>query len=265
MIASLSPLNYTISVTLLSILGLMAMLWMGSLIRRDAGIVDPFWGTGFAVVVWIAWLLNRPVTDRGTLLAVLTTIWGLRLSIFLLIRNLGHAEDYRYRAMRDHHGPRFWWVSLVTVFLLQAVILWFVSLPVQVALVDHSAAAIGVADFLGILLWAVGLFFESVGDWQLYKFKQNPENNGRVMDRGLWRYTRHPNYFGDFCVWWGLFLIAAGGGARWTVFSPLLMSFLLLKVSGVRLLERTITDRRPDYAAYKERTNAFFPGPPKSR
>jgi steroid 5-alpha reductase family enzyme len=182
----------------------------------------------------------------------------------LLCRNWGHGEDRRYAAMRSSYGGRFWWVSLFTVFLLQAIILWFVSLPIQLAAALNRSTTLGIVDALGTTLWLVGIIFETVGDWQLARFKRDPGNCGMVLNRGLWRYTRHPNYFGDFCAWWGLYLIAAAGGAWMTVFSPLLMSYLLLKVSGVRLLERTIADRRPDYVAYIARTNAFFPGPRKA-
>jgi steroid 5-alpha reductase family enzyme len=147
--------------------------------------------------------------------------------------------------------------------MLQAVILWFVSLPIQVTASQEETNPLHWLDGLGALIWSVGFAFEAVGDWQLARFKADPANAGRVMDRGLWRFTRHPNYFGDFAVWCGLYLIAAAGGAWWTLLSPLAMSFLLLKVSGVTLLEKTITDRRPDYANYQARTNAFFPGPPR--
>ena len=209
-------------------------------------------------------MLNAPLTQRGWLLIILVTIWGLRLSLYLLWRNWGHGEDRRYAAMRQNHGPRFWWVSLFTVFLLQAIILWFVSLPIQFAAIAPGPINMTLFDVAGIAFWSVGLFFEAVGDWQLARFKSDPLNSGRVMDRGLWKYTRHPNYFGDFCIWWGIYLIAASGGAAWTIASPLLMSLLLMKVSGVTLLESTITDRRPEYADYRRRTNAFFPGPQKS-
>ena len=256
-------LGLTLLATLAAVVGLMLLVWLVSLVRRDASIIDPFWGSGFVLVAGVAVWLNAPPSARATLLLVLTGIWGLRLSLFLLWRNWGHGEDRRYQAMRKHHGPRFWWVSLITVFLLQAVLLWFVSLPIQIAAVRSDASPLHTLDVLGMLLWLVGFAFESIGDWQLARFKSQSVNAGRVMDRGLWRYTRHPNYFGDFCIWWGLYLIAAGGGARWTIASPLLMSFLLLKVSGVTLLEKTIRDRRPDYAAYQARTNAFFPGPPR--
>ncbi|MGE3314318.1 MAG: DUF1295 domain-containing protein [Planctomycetaceae bacterium] len=250
--------------TLAVILCLMVGLWLVSLVRKDASIVDPFWGAGFVLVAAIAWQLNKPDQFRPQLLIALTAIWGLRLSLFLLWRNWGHGEDRRYTKMREHHGRRFWWVSLFSVFVLQGLILWFVALPVQMAIAGNSAKAVGWIDVVGIAVWGIGVVFESVGDWQLAKFKAEPANSTRVMDRGLWRYTRHPNYFGDFCVWWGLYLIAAAGGAWWTIASPVLMSFLLLKVSGVTLLESTIVDRRPEYAAYRARTNAFFPGPPSS-
>lgn len=259
------PLIQTSLVSLAVIVVVMTLVWLLSLAKRDASIIDPLWGSGFVLVAWLAWWLNHPVGMRATLLAVLTTFWGARLSFFLLWRNWGHGEDRRYGAMRDHHGPRFWWVSLFTVFLLQAVLLWIVSMPMQAAASSDQASPLNWLDGLGILVWGIGIAFEAIGDWQLARFKADPANASRVMDRGLWRFTRHPNYFGDFCVWWGFYLVAAAGGAWWTLLSPLVMSFLLLKVSGVTLLEKTITDRRSDYADYQARTNAFFPGPPRSR
>ncbi len=247
------------------IIGCLFLLWMISALKRDVSIVDAFWGAGFAIVAWASLLLNPPITFRPLLLAVLTTVWGLRLSIYLLWRNWGHDEDRRYAAMRTYYGPRFWWFSLIIVFILQGILLWFISWPQQVTAVQKSLNPIGLLDLFGIAVWATGILFESVGDFQLARFKSNPANAGKVMDRGLWRYTRHPNYFGDFCVWWGMYLVAANSGAGWTILSPLLMSFLLLKVSGVSLLERDINERRPDYASYRERTNAFFPRQPKAR
>lgn len=260
----MTPLTAMLLNSLLVVISMMIGMWLLSLARRDASIVDPFWGTGFIVVTWFTLTSIPPaqLLERSWLLALLTTIWGLRLSVYLLWRNWGHGEDRRYRAMREHHGPRFWWVSLLTIFLLQGVILWIVSMPIQVAMVTAATKPLGWLDLAGAILWSIGLFFEAVGDFQMSRFQSNPQNAGRVMDRGLWRLTRHPNYFGDFCVWWGLYLIAASAGATWTIFSPLLMSFLLLKVSGVTLLEKTITDRRPEYAAYQARTSSFFPWPP---
>lgn len=251
-------------ISLLVVLAAVFVLWLLSLTRRDASIIDPFWGAGFVIVAWFAYVSNSPVTGRVWILVWLTTMWGLRLALFLLWRKLGHGEDRRYAAMRAHHGRRFWWISFFTVFLLQGVILWFVSLPIQVAAVKNAPATLGWLDAAGIATWCLGLCFEAVGDWQLWRFQADPKNAGRVLDRGLWRFTRHPNYFGDFCVWWGLYLVATAGGGFWTIGSPLLMSLLLLRVSGVTLLERTIKQRRPEYAAYQLRTNAFFPGPPRS-
>lgn len=257
------PLVSTLLVTLAAVAAAMLCVWLASLVRRDASLADVFWGAGFVLVALLAWALNRPAGWRVLLLAGLTAAWGLRLAAFLAWRNWGRGEDRRYAAMRARQGRRFWWVSLFSVFLLQGVILWFVSLPIQAAAARNLPAPFGWLDALGLCAWGLGLFFESLGDWQLARFQADPRNTGRVLDRGLWRYTRHPNYFGDFCVWWGLYLVAAAGGAAWTAASPLLMSFLLLKVSGVSLLERTITQRRADYAAYQARTNAFFPGRPR--
>lgn len=260
----MTPLTAMLLNSVLVVIATVTCLWLLSLARRDASIVDPFWGTGFIVVTWFT-LAGTPAAqavERSWLLATLTTIWGLRLSLYLLWRNWGHGEDRRYQAMREYHGPRFWWVSLLTVFLLQGLILWIVSMPIQAAMVTAASKPLGWLDLAGAGLWCVGLFFEAVGDFQMARFQADPQNTGQVMDRGLWRLTRHPNYFGDFCVWWGLYLIAAAGGSAWTIFSPLLMSFLLLRVSGVTLLEKTITDRRPDYAAYQARTSSFFPWPP---
>ena len=245
------------------VLTLVTLLWLASVRLEDSSIVDPFWGFGFVVVAWSTGLLAPSQHARGWLLVALVSIWGLRLSGYLFIRNRGKGEDRRYQAMRNKHGARFWWVSLFTVFLLQGVIMWIVSLTFQAGIVSGQEKPLGWIDWLGAIVWAIGLFFEAVGDGQMAIFKSDPDNKGQVMDRGLWRYTRHPNYFGDFCVWWGLYLIALAGGGWWTVFCPLLMSFLLLKVSGVTLLEKDIGDRRPGYREYVLRTNAFFPGPRK--
>ena len=261
----MTPLIAILSNSLLLVIATTTCLWLVSLVRRDASIVDPFWGMGFILVTWFA-LASVPQSQsvgRSWLLVALTTIWGGRLSVYLLRRNWGHGEDRRYRAMREYHGPRFWWVCLLTVFLLQGIILWIVSLPIQATMVAVSTRPAGWLDLAGLASWSIGLFFEAVGDSQMARFQADPDNAGRVIDRGLWRLTRHPNYFGDFCVWWGLYLIACAGGSAWTIFSPLLMSFLLLKVSGVTLLEKTITDRRPEYAAYQSRTSPFFPWPPR--
>lgn len=246
----------------MSIVALMVVTWLISLAVTDASIVDMVWGLGFVVAVWASFVAGGAATDRGILAAVLVTIWGLRLTGYLVWRNLGEPEDYRYRAMRRKRPESFWIVSLFQVFGLQALLMWVVATPPVLA--QSSDGELNALDFLGVAIFAFGLFFETVGDYQLARFKADPGSKGKVMDKGLWRYTRHPNYFGDFCVWWGIFLVAAAGGLWWTVFSPVVMSTLLLRVSGVALLEKTIERRRPEYAEYATRTNAFFPGPPKT-
>ncbi|MGC3965996.1 MAG: DUF1295 domain-containing protein [Pirellulales bacterium] len=243
------------------VLGLMFLVWLLAVLRKDVSVVDIFWGPGFAVVAWLSTWLNPPHSARDLLLVALTTLWAARLAMYLAWRKWGEGEDRRYAAMRKHHGASFTWVSLPTVFGLQALLIWFVALPLQVAAARESARPLGAIDWAGAGLWLVGFVFEAGGDWQMARFQSNPANRGRVMDQGFWRYTRHPNYFGDFCVWWGLYGIAAAGGAWFTLLSPLVMSVLLLKVSGVALLESTIGERLPEYAAYVRRTNAFFPGP----
>lgn len=246
--------------------GCMLAMWLLSLALRDASIVDIFWGAGFVViaVATFGWT-NDGSSPRRALVTALVGLWGLRLAGYLFWRNAGHGEDPRYQAMRRHFGPRFAWISLVTVFGLQGVLMWIVSLPVQLTQAAPGGP-LGPLDALGSLLFAVGLAFEAIGDFQLARFKADPANAGRVMDRGLWRYTRHPNYFGDFCVWWGLFAIALGGPlGLWSIVGPLVMSLLLMRVSGVPMLERSIHKRRPDYVAYAQRTSPFFPRLPRAK
>jgi steroid 5-alpha reductase family enzyme len=246
-------------------LAAMLGLWLLSLALRDASIVDIWWGPGIAAVTAVAFVLSPAGPHpRRTLLLALAALWALRLGGHLLWRNAGRGEDPRYQAMRRHWGARFAAVSLVTVFGLQGVLQWVVALPLQLAQLAPGPERLGLLDAAGCALFAVGLLFEAVGDWQLARFKADPANAGRVMDRGLWRYTRHPNYFGDATLWWGYWIIAAG--TPWgfvTIFAPALMTFMLVRVSGVALLERTIKRRRPGYEEYIHKTSAFFPLPPK--
>lgn len=240
--------------------GLMSATWVVSLVRRDASLADRVWGLGFVALGW--WYFA--VSGAGHwLAAVLTTLWGLRLSAYITRRNWGHGEDARYAAMRAGRR-RFALFSLIAVFLLQAALQWLVAFPLFAA---ARAVPRGPAEWAatgaGIALWLAGFVFEALGDWQLARFKADAANRGRVFDRGLWRYTRHPNYFGDMLVWWGLFLVAAGAGGWWTVFAPLLMSGLLARVSGVTLLENRLRASKPGYEAYVRRTSALFPWPPK--
>jgi len=190
-------------------------------------------------------------------------VWGLRLGGYLFWRNHGKGEDFRYRAMRKHWGPRFPIISLVTVFGLQGVLMWIVSLPVQLGQ-TRERPDLGVLAFIGIAVWIVGLFFEVVGDAQLARFKADPGNAGVVMDRGLWRYTRHPNYFGDACVWWGIALVATETTiGAWGLVGAAVMTILLRRVSGVTLLEKSLVKRRAGYVEYVARTSPFVPRPPK--
>lgn len=244
-------------------LGWMALLWLLSIVLRDVSIIDVFWGPGFVVIAAATFaLLNAPSPRRWLLMAAVS-IWGLRLGLHLARRKFGKPEDYRYQAMRERIGPRFWLASLVVVFGLQAIVMNIVALPIVVGLFDDGP--FHAIQILGMAVWSIGFSFESIGDWQLERFKSNPDNARKVMDRGLWAYTRHPNYFGDFLVWWGLFLLSLASMDRtWTVISPLLMSFLLLRVSGVTLLERGLRNRRPGYEEYVARTSAFFPWPPRA-
>ena len=245
-------------------LALMTAIWFASLVRRDVSIIDIFWGPGFAFVAWIYFSLGDQATLRQVLLPCLVTLWGLRLGLYIFWRGRNKGEDYRYAEMRQRWGIRFPFVSLGTVFWLQAVLLWLIAMPLLTVQRAPHSNQLGWLDGVGAALFAIGFFFEAVGDFQLARFKDNPANKGKVLDTGLWRYTRHPNYFGDAALWWGFWLISiAGGSSLWTVVSPILMNALLLKVSGVALLEKTIAERRPAYREYVESTPAFFPRPPK--
>jgi steroid 5-alpha reductase family enzyme len=246
------------------VLVLTTALWGMSVAVRDTSIVDIFWGTGFVVIAWVTFAASDGSADRRLLLAVLTTVWGLRLTLHLARRNLGHGEDPRYQAMRQRHGKRWPRRSLWAVFWGQGLLMWVVSLPVQAGQAYTMPTDLIWLDALGTAVWLVGFLFETIGDRQLMRFKADPANAGRIMDRGLWRYTRHPNYFGDFSVWWGLFLIAlATLSAWWTIIGPIVMSVLLIRVSGAALLERRMGKTRPGYEDYVQRTSSFLPRPPK--
>jgi steroid 5-alpha reductase family enzyme len=242
------------------------ILWFVSLALRDSSIVDSFWGLGFVAIAAGVTAAGQAVPpSRAWLLGGLVAIWGLRLSHHIFWRNKGKGEDYRYRKWRDAAGAAWWWRSYFKVFLLQGVIMWLVAAPVVAVLGARSQPPLGWADAVGTVVWAVGFFFEAAGDWQLARFKSDPANRGRLFTAGVWRYTRHPNYFGDASVWWGHFLLAAASGAWWTVFSPLLMTFLLVRVSGVSMLEPALRSSKPGYGEYIETTSAFVPRPPRRR
>jgi steroid 5-alpha reductase family enzyme len=243
---------------------LMLGVWLLSLLKRDAGIVDIFWGLGFTLIAWVCYYAAGGYGGRRMLIAALTTVWGARLAIYIFLRNRGKGEDFRYQTMRHRFGNRFPIVSLFVVFGLQGVLMWVISLPLQVAQVAADPPHFTWLDILGAAAWSAGFLFEAVGDYQLARFKADPANKGKVMNRGLWAYTRHPNYFGDALLWWGLFLIALSTrSGLWTIISPLVMTGLLMKVSGVALLEKTLKKTKPEYEEYARRTSAFVPWPPK--
>jgi steroid 5-alpha reductase family enzyme len=238
------------------------LTWCISLYKKNVAIVDSLWSLMFLLLAGTyAGAAERP-GPRTVLLLVLVAVWALRLSIYITSRNWGHGEDRRYQAIRARNEPHFALKSLWLVFGLQAVLAWIISLPLLGSIL--SPAPLRITDGVGAALWLLGLLFEAGGDWQLARFKADPQNRGRVMDRGFWRYTRHPNYFGDFAIWWGFYVMAAGAGAWWSFVGPAIMSLMLMRVSGVTLLEKDIGERRPQYADYVRRTNAFFPGPPRS-
>ncbi|WP_105971635.1 DUF1295 domain-containing protein [Streptomyces geranii] len=245
-------------------LGVMLATFGVALRKGMHRIVDVAWGLAFAAVALVGFVASAGIGDPGrrVLVTVLTVGWGLRLAGHIALRGRGHGEDPRYEAMlaKAPGSPNLY--ALRMVYLLQGALVWLVSLPVQAA--QYIAGPMSAVAWAGGCLWAVGVFFEAVGDAQLARFKGDPANKGRIMDRGLWRYTRHPNYFGDFCVWWGLFLIACDSpaAAAVSVVSPVVMSLLLTKGSGQRLLERHMA-QRPGYAEYVARTSGFFPLPPR--
>ena len=236
-------------------------MWLLSIRLRDVSIVDSAWSIFFLLFALVfAW--RQGDRSIGTLaMLALVAAWALRLSIYITWRNHGHGEDRRYQAIRARNQPNFEFKSLYLVFLLQAVLAFVIAMPLLPAL--NGANEANLVTWLGMAVAAFGLLFETVGDAQMARFKADPDSTGQVMDRGLWRYTRHPNYFGESVFWWGVWIASASLGGAWTVFSPLLMSFLLLRVSGVPLLEADLKQRRPAYAEYLRTTSSFVPWPPK--
>ena len=242
-----------------AVLGLAAAGWVVSLAKGNVNIVDSLWALFFVAAACAYTATGGAAGARAALVLAMACAWAVRLSGSLMARNWGEPEDRRYREIRTRNEPGFRWKSLYLVFCLQALLAWIIAFPLYAAI--SAGTPLNALDAAGFILFAFGLAFEAAADWQLSRFRSVPANTGRVMDKGLWRYTRHPNYFGEACVWWGFYLVAVAAGAWWTVFAPLLMSFLLLRVSGVILLEKDIGTRRPAYREYTARTNAFFPGP----
>lgn len=240
---------------------LAVFMWLLSVKLRDVSIVDSAWSIFFLLFALVfAWRQGDRSVATFAMLA-LVAAWALRLSIYIIWRNHGHGEDRRYQAIRARNQPNFEFKSLYLVFLLQAVLAFVIAMPLLPAL--NGANDANLVTWLGMAVAAFGLLFETVGDAQMARFKADPASAGQVMDRGLWRYTRHPNYFGESVFWWGVWIASASLGGAWTVFSPLLMTFLLLRVSGVPLLEADLKQRRPAYAEYLRTTSSFVPWPPK--
>lgn len=248
----------------LLIFTMMSLLWIASIFLKNVSIVDLFWGAGFVFVnAFYFWIIND-AGPRNYLLLILATIWGMRLSIHLAVRNIGKGEDFRYKEFRKKYGEnRYWWISFFQTFLLQGVLMWLISAPLIGAHHAGNSIPLNFIDILAVLVWTIGFIFEAGGDFQLVKFKSNPLNKGKVLNTGLWRYTRHPNYFGDATVWWGFGLLSLSAGSYFSLLGSILMTLLIVKVSGVALLEKTLKPQKPDYAAYIEKTNAFFPWFPK--
>jgi steroid 5-alpha reductase family enzyme len=257
-VAELTLLNF------LLVLALFSAVWFLSVLLTNAGIVDIFWGLGFVLVAWASALFGHGDLYRKVLLTTLTTLWGVRLAVHIFLRSRGAGEDFRYRQFRQNGGENFWWVSLITIFWLQAALCFVIALPLQIGQAVPTAAPLGWREAIGVLIWAVGFVTETVADAQLQAFRNDPANKGKVMRGGLWRYSRHPNYFGECVLWWGLFLIVLPvPGGIYTIIGPALITFLLLKVSGVTMLEQGLKHRREGYAEYVRSTPAFVPWFPK--
>jgi steroid 5-alpha reductase family enzyme len=249
---------------LLVILLLMTILWIVSIIIKNVSIVDLFWGFGFVITSFYYFLKTEGSGPRKIILMSLVAIWGLRLSAYLAWRNIGKGEDFRYREFRKKYGEtRYWWISFFQTFLLQGVLMWLISLPLLGAQYSGQNNQIGFFDLAGIAFWLIGFSFEAGGDYQLANFKADSSNKGKVLNTGFWRYTRHPNYFGDASVWWGYGVISIAAGSYIPVIGAMIMTALIIKVSGVALLEKSLKDTKPQYREYIKKTSAFLPWFPK--
>jgi steroid 5-alpha reductase family enzyme len=248
------------------IMMLMTMLWIISAIIKNVSIVDLFWGAGFVFTAVFYFVSCDGDPMRKTVLLTLVAVWGVRLSVYLAWRNTGKGEDFRYKAFRKKYGEnRYWWISFFQTFLLQGVLMWLISAPLLGAMFYREQTFPHIFDLAAILFWIVGFIFEAGGDLQLAKFKSISSNKGKVLNTGLWKYTRHPNYFGDSAVWWGYGLFCLAAGSYLPLLGSLLMTALIIKVSGVALLERSLAEQKPEYKEYISRTSSFIPWFPKNK
>jgi len=243
---------------------MMTLLWVVSVIVKNVSIVDLFWGLGFILTGVFYFLKTGGNEPRKIILMILVAVWALRLSVYLAWRNIGKGEDFRYKQFREKYGAnRYWWISFFQTFLLQGILMWLISAPLLGAQIQGQNTSLGVFDYAGIVLWIIGFCFESIGDLQLARFKNDPVNKGKVLNKGLWHYTRHPNYFGDSAVWWGYGFLCLAAGSYLPVLGSVLMTALIIKVSGVALLEKSLKELKPEYKEYMEKTSAFLPWFPK--
>lgn len=245
---------------------LMGLLWIVSVIVKNVSIVDLFWGFGFVLATVFYFLKSDGLDARKIITLALVTIWGLRLSVYLAWRNYGKGEDFRYRNFRKKYGERrYWWISFFQTFLLQGMLMWLISAPLLGAQYYGPDKPLNMLDYIGIFLWVTGFLFEAGGDFQLSLFRANPANSGKVLDTGFWRYTRHPNYFGDSAVWWGYGFFCLAAGSYLPVLGSVLMTAMIIKVSGVVMLEKSLKEKKPQYREYIERTSSFFPWFPRKK
>jgi steroid 5-alpha reductase family enzyme len=248
----------------LIILVLVTFLWVWSIFIKNVSIVDIFWGFGFVVVNAFYVFNSGELSPRKILILTLVSIWGLRLAIYLALRNIGKGEDYRYQEFRRSFGfKNYWWISYFQTFLLQGLLIMIVSLPLLGISSSQSDGTLKLLDYVAILMWLIGFAFEACGDYQLARFKKNETNKGKVLNTGFWKYTRHPNYFGDSLVWWAYGVLSISAGNYWHIVGAIVMTLLIIKISGVSLLEKTLKETKPQYKEYIEKTSSFFPWFPK--
>ena len=248
----------------LIILVLVTLLWIWSIIIKNVSIVDLFWGFGFVVVNAFYLFMSGELNTRKILILTLVGLWGLRLAIYLAWRNIGKGEDFRYQEFRRYYGPkRYWWFSYFQTFLLQGALIMIVSLPLLGINSSASSGDLNVLDYIGIVVWIIGFVFEAGGDFQLAIFKNDPANRGKVLNTGFWKYTRHPNYFGDSAVWWAYAIFSMAAGSYWQIIGSIVMTLLIIRISGVALLEKTLNNTKPQYKEYVQKTSSFFPWVPK--
>lgn len=251
------------AIGLVAVLALFTGLWLVSLLVKNSSIVDMWWGPGILLIGVTYAVTSDSAASRGSVVLVLLAIWALRLAWFIGRRNIGHGEDFRYAKWRRERGASWWWFSYFKVFVLQAVVAWIISMPLYWAITSPTPLALNAWDIAGLVAFTTGFLFETIGDEQLRRFKADAANKGAVMDRGLWRYTRHPNYFGEALLWWGFGLFSVATGGYLGVIGPAIMTFFLVRVSGVALLEKTLRESKPDYADYIAKTSSFFAMPPR--